>query len=41
MYDSLRDNKDFNNTELYKTCKNFKINIEYINNINTIFYYTN
>ena len=39
MYDSLRDNKDFNNTKLYKTCKNFKINVEYINNINTIFYY--
>ena len=39
MYDSLRDNKDFNDSSLYNTFKNFKINVEYINNINTIIYY--
>ena len=39
MYDSLRDNKDFNDNTLYNSCKNFKINIEYVNNINTILYY--
>ena len=28
MYDSIRENKDFNDKTLYNTCKNFKINVD-------------